>query len=71
MSRRQYWAVLLTSVDRTKGYLGRHKSVVLARNNARALATEDGSDPETLEEVVYDLVGPAPRTFAGNPWPMP
>jgi len=69
MAKKHHWLVLLVKPDKTLAYEGRHNAEVPARNAARDLCTAAGEDPDTYDEQVHEIIGPAPRTFVGNPFP--
>ena len=63
---KQFYKVALCTPDMSVQYEGSGATEADARTAARARATSKGTDPDTLDEKVYDLVGPAPRTFECN-----
>lgn len=69
MAKKHHWKVLLIKPDKSLCYEGRHNAEMPARLAARSLCTAAGEDPDTYDESVYEIVGPAPRTFAGNAHP--
>ena len=67
MAKKQHYQVLLINADKSKCFEGRHNAPIPARNAARSLCTAAGEDYNEYVESTHSIIGPAPRTFAGNP----
>lgn len=66
MAKKFHFRVTLTKPDKTKAFIGVHNAEQPARLQARQRATLDNEDPDTMDETVVEIYGPAPRTFQGN-----
>lgn len=64
--RKHYYNATLTRADSSVSWTGKGPTEAAALAAAQQRARKAGETIEDLIEQVESLVGPAPRTFAGN-----